>query len=158
MKRSYGVGIDAPVVPLFSDDEIYRGRVQVSTECLILRKHSDLLAVLTKALLIAHAKDTVLSQLLEWAARDNVTIEGIGAANDISAEQAVYLQSIEPTLLSLPSRDIGELALLIRALVDAKIISMETGDGFTVAGELKRLDYLKSDARKKARSHSKRSK
>jgi hypothetical protein len=138
-------------VPLWSDDEMRTFRVQVDLQYLPLRKTTDLLCVLNKARAIPGADDVLQAQLNKWCERDGLVVEKIALAS-LSAEEGAYIASISPTLDSLKLRDASELAFLIRLLVDKKILPWTAQSGLSVAGELKRIDFMKSSARKKCRN------
>lgn len=93
----------------------------------------------------------LIAQLNKWCERDGLVVEKIASAS-LSAEEGAYIASISPNLDSLKLRDASELAFLIRLLVDKKILPWTAQSGLSVAGELKRIDFMKSSARKKCRN------
>ncbi len=149
-RKKFGVGIKAPDVPLWSDEELRTCRVQVEPQYLPLRKPADLLSVLNKARDVPGVDEALLSQLKQWCERDGVSLAKIASAS-LSAEENAYVASISPHLDSLRLRDASELAILIRILVDKKLVPWTAQSGFSVVGELKRIDFMKSSARKKCR-------
>jgi hypothetical protein len=150
-KKRFGVGIEAPDVPLWSDDEMRTCRVQVDPQYLPLRKTTDLLCVLDKARAIPGVDEVLLAQLRKWSERDGISAEKIATAS-LSDEEGAYIASISPSLDSLRLRDSSELAVLIRVIVDKKLVPWTAQTGLSVAGELKRIDFMKSSARKKCRN------
>lgn len=150
-QKSFKVAILAPTVPQFTEEQWRTLRVQVAREYLPFRDHSDLLSVLTKASVEDSVRQAILGVLHNWAmSRESIDVPA--STDDLSAEQQGYFASIEPTWESLKHRSSVDLALLIFHLLDAGLIKMEADKGFCVAGELKRIDFVKSDARKKLRS------
>jgi hypothetical protein len=153
-KKRFGVGIEAPDVPLWSDDEMRTFRVQVEPQYLPLRKATDLLCVLNKARAILGVDEVLLAQLNKWCERDGISVEKIASAG-LSGEEGAYIASVSPNFESLRLRDASELAILIRIIVDKKLVPWTAQTGFSVAGELKRIDFIKSNARKKCRQNAK---
>lgn len=76
-KKRFGVGIEAPDMPLWSDDELRTFRVQVDPQFLPLRKATDLLCVLNKARAIPGVDEVLLVQLNKWCERDGISVEKI---------------------------------------------------------------------------------
>jgi hypothetical protein len=126
-------------------------RVQVDPQYLPLRKTTDLLCVLDKARAIPGVDEVLLAQLRKWSERDGISAEKIATAS-LSDEEGAYIASISPSLDSLRLRDSSELAVLIRVIVDKKLVPWTAQTGLSVAGELKRIDFMKSSARKKCRN------
>jgi hypothetical protein len=106
---------------------------------------------LEKARAIPCVDEVLLMQLKKWSERDGLSAEKSAAAS-LSAEEGAYIASVSPNLDSLKLRDASELAFLIRLLVDKKILPWTAQSGLSVAGELKRIDFMKSSARKKCRN------
>mgnify|MGYP003659951434 CR=1 FL=1 len=152
-KPSYTVGIKAPEVSKLTADDWRSLKIQVDPKYLPYRSVSDLLAVLNKARYKPDVETCTIAILERWALeREKVKLSRLTEAQ-LDEEELKYVQSISPTWESLVLRDAADLALLIEELVEKKILHHEAtskGD-FSVAGELKRLDYVKSSARKKLR-------
>lgn len=151
--KSFKVGIAAPEVTAWTPEQWRTFCVQVDRPYLPFRAVSDLLSVLNKAQHVHGVTDAIVALLQSWAVdREKINTVAIAEAN-FSQEEAAYVASIEPTIDSLKHRTAADLALVIGHLVDANFIKMEdpTPKAFSVAGELKRIDFLKSNARKKCR-------
>lgn len=68
-----------------------------------------------------------------------------------SDESLEYARAIAPTLESVRFRGACDLALILGHLVDSKIATEDE-----VKGELKRIDFVKSDARNKLRAEKRK--
>jgi len=129
--KSFKVGVAAPEVPSFSEEQWRTLRVQLDPQYLPFRDPADLLKVLNKAKATEGVQAAVIAQLKEWATTRE-KIDPNCSPSALSAEEHEYYATIAPTWDSLVHRGSVDMALLILHLVDKGIVPMESDQGFCV--------------------------